>query len=88
MVRLLAWAAVSVLGTGCASQQHPPAASPIGFPVLPPIEGADPSIRRKQTIQVPTQLIVKRDGNRAEVLLDPKALQALEIDVGKMMYIP
>jgi hypothetical protein len=87
MGRLLAWAVGCVVGAGCVSQQAPPEAPLIGFPVPPPIEGADPSTRRKQTIEVPTQLIVKRDGNRADVALDPRSFKVVEIDVGKKMVI-
>jgi hypothetical protein len=87
MIRLLVWAAAGVLGAGCASQQAPPEAPPIGFPVLPPIVGADPSIRERRTVQVPTQLIVKREGTRAEVALDPGSLRFVEIDVGRKMVV-
>jgi len=86
MARSLFWVAAWALWSGCTSQEATQAPY-IGFPVLPPVEGADPSIRRKQTIEIPTKLIVKRDGNQAIASFDPRSLKAAEIDVGKMMVI-
>lgn len=80
-------AVAALLGAGCASQQAPPEAPLVGFPILPPIAGADPSIRGKQTIEVPTRLIVKRDGIRADVELDPRSFKAVEIEVGRKMVV-
>ena len=38
-------------------------------------------------IQVPTQVIVKRDGNQANVAVDLKSLMPIEITVGQKMVI-
>lgn len=83
MARRIVCALLCALGTGCAAHETPH----IGFPVLPPIEGADPSIRRKRVIQIPTQVLVQRDGNRAEVEIDPRSFKPVEIQVGEKMVI-
>lgn len=87
MARWLAWVVAGALGAGCAPQSNFPEALPVGFPVLPPVEDADPSLRRKRTVEVPTRLLVKRAGNRAEVSLDPASFREVEIDVGWKMVV-
>lgn len=87
MIQLLPCLLALVAAIGCAAQESQQEALPIGFPVLPPIEGADPSIRRKQIIEVPTQVIVKRDGNQAKVTVDPMSFMSFEITVGQKMVI-
>jgi hypothetical protein len=56
-----------------------------GFPVLPPIPNADPSIRRKKAFRLPTRLQVKRTDDQIAVGVDPDSLKAVKLDVGANM---
>jgi hypothetical protein len=56
-----------------------------GFPVLPPVQDADPSIRREKGFRLPTRLLVRRTDNRISVGVDPDSLQPVNLKVGAKM---
>jgi hypothetical protein len=56
-----------------------------GFPVLPPIQNADPSIRRQTEFRLPTRLQVKRTDDQISVGVDPDSLKPVKLDVGANM---
>jgi hypothetical protein len=56
-----------------------------GFPVLPPIPHADPSIRRAQAFRLPTQLQVQRTDDRIAVGVAPESLKSVTLEVGANM---
>jgi hypothetical protein len=56
-----------------------------GFPVLPPIPNADPSIRREQEFRLPARLQVKRTDDQIAVGVDPDSLKRVKLDVGANM---
>lgn len=57
------------------------------FPAPTPIKDADPSVRITQTIQVPTQLAVRRTTDRLSVSIsgDEKSFEDAKIEVGSKM---
>lgn len=62
-------------------------APPIGFPILPPIANADPSIRQPRNVQVPTRLTIERTDSRIGYQFDPAALQTEPLFVGASMIV-
>jgi len=60
---------------------------PHGFPVLAPIEDADPAIRHKETIQVPTKLVFTRREGQLRAEVDNEGFKPVEISVGLKMII-
>ena len=58
-----------------------------GFPRIPPIANADPSIREEREILVPTRLRIRRSENRISVEVDPDSLESIILDVGADMLI-
>jgi len=88
MIQRLTSLLTLVVALGCApGERRQETPIHVGFPVLPPIDGADPSIRRKETIQVPTRLNLKREGTLVGVSLDESTFVAAEIEVGKNMVV-
>jgi len=70
--------------SGCGAAQEDLV---VGFPILPPVEGADSSIRAAQTIQVPTEVSLKRDQNRVAVSVDSCPVKEVRIDLGRNMLL-
>ena len=74
---------------GCVScsrdDEVPPASQFIGFPVLPPIANADPSIRHQEEIQLPTQLRIVRSDDRIAIEVDQDSLEVVTLEVGANM---
>jgi hypothetical protein len=56
-----------------------------GFPVLPPVPNADPSVRREKEFRLPTRLRVKRADDQIELGVDPDSLKPVKLDVGANM---
>src|SRR5947209_5983206 len=56
-----------------------------GFPILPPIPNADPSIRRLKEFRLTTRLQVKRTEDQISVGVDPDSLKPFKLDVGVNM---
>ena len=56
-----------------------------GFPVLPPIPTADPTVRSEKEFRVPTQLRVSRSGPYVGVESVPGELETVKVTVGKDM---
>jgi hypothetical protein len=56
-----------------------------GFPVLPPVPNADPSIRRPKEFRLPTRLLVKRTDDQMAVGVDPASLKLVKVEVGANM---
>src|SRR5207302_10157251 len=64
-------------------------AKSVGFPVLPPIPDADPSVRDKKAFSLPTDsgLRIKRTDDEISVAVDPGRLKSVELRVGKKMVV-
>jgi hypothetical protein len=64
-------------------------AKSVGFPVLPPIPDADPSVRDKKAFSLPTDsgLRIKRTDDQISVGVDPGRLKSVELGVGKNMVV-
>ena len=56
-----------------------------GFPVLPPIANADPTIREDRQILVATQLRIVRSESGISVEADPDSLESITLSVGANM---
>jgi hypothetical protein len=69
----------------------PPQGDPVwqglGFPVLPPIADADPSVRHEVTVGVPTGLKVERTADTLSITVDRDSLETTRIMVGTNMVI-
>lgn len=73
-----------------SSKPDPGVASPpafTGFPILPPIAGADPSVRREVTLCIPDKLHVERTDTTLSAQFDPPSLQRVRVTVGKNMVM-
>lgn len=96
-------AAVPESATGGARASHPPRPAgpapacvgepeirPVGAPGLFPVltlTNAQPELRQRRSLRVPTRLDLRRDGNRFEVAWDPRALEPVEVSVGCHMLL-
>lgn len=67
-----------------SAEAHPPFR---GFPVLPPVADADPSVREPRTFRVPTRLRVARKDDQLLVEVDQTTLQEITLQVGRNMLI-
>jgi hypothetical protein len=56
-----------------------------GFPVLPPVPTADPSVRHEEVFRLPTRLRLRRTDGRLSVGIDPGSLEPVQLQVGKDM---
>jgi hypothetical protein len=56
-----------------------------GFPILPPITNANPSIRVPLLVHVPTKLKIERASDRLSVEIDKSSLEATNLMVGTNM---
>ncbi len=77
---------VAIICAGCRTPPQstsPPVA--LGFPIVPPISDADPSVRHPVTIGVPTKLTVERTPDTLSITVDRSSLEAAEITVGSRM---
>jgi hypothetical protein len=80
---------VALLVTGptfvCELPAEPPQTPrpSFGFPDLPPIADADPSIRHPVTVSMPTKLKVVRDGDF--ITLTPTDFEDIKLTIGKNM---
>jgi len=61
--------------------------APVGFPVYPPIQDADPQVRERRIVRVPTRLIVELSPQRIGVSVDESSLAEVEISVGHKMVV-
>ena len=92
MTRWLAVVVVCVVafsGTRWVRQatNRPQASQWIGFPVVPPIADADPSVRQTRDVQVPTRLNVVRTADGIGYGLDGNSLETVQLDVGLNMIV-
>jgi hypothetical protein len=58
-----------------------------GFPLLPPIAGADPSIRHPVSVHVPTKLQIERTADMLSVTIDTNGFESTNLMVGTNMVI-
>jgi hypothetical protein len=65
------------------------AAKSVGFPELPPIPDADPSVRDKKAFSLPTDagLRIKRTDDEISAGVYPDRLKSVELGVGKNMVV-
>ena len=56
-----------------------------GFPVIPPIRDADPSIRSQVIVWVPTKLTVERTTDTLSITVDRSSLESTNVMVGSKM---
>ena len=56
-----------------------------GFPILPPIVDADPSIRHSISVRVPTRLKVERTTDMLSVSVDTNSFESTNLTVGTNM---
>ena len=72
---------------GCsATAQSPAESEPFrGFPILPPITNANPSIRLPLLLHVPTKLKIERTTDMLSVQIDRTSLEATNLMVGTNM---
>jgi len=61
------------------------ASAPVGFPELPPIANADPSIRHPKGFKVPTGLQIERTDDRISIAVDARSLESIKLKVGANM---
>ena len=59
----------------------------LGFPVEPPIEGADPSIRHREVVKVPFAIRLTRTKDGVVYGMDGKSLKDVALDVGHRMIL-
>jgi hypothetical protein len=64
---------------------RPPPTNSFGFPLLPPIAGADPSIRHPVSVHVPAKLQIERTADMLSVEIDKSLLEATNLMVGTNM---
>jgi hypothetical protein len=57
----------------------------VGFPILPPVPTADPTVRSEKEFRVPSRLRVCRSGRQVGVEAVPGALETVKVTVGKDM---
>jgi hypothetical protein len=57
----------------------------MGFPVLPSIPTADPSVRSEKAFRLPTRLTVERTDTTLALGLDAASAEAVKVSVGKDM---
>lgn len=78
-----------LLGCSCSVPLEPGAVPPAPFdplfPILPPIEDANPDVRAERIFSVPTQLSVVRDSSRITVAVDSSHWENITVDVGYKM---
>jgi ankyrin repeat protein len=63
------------------------AAAAVGFPVSPPIRDADPQVREKRIVRVPTRLIVVVAPDRITLSIDHNSWAEVELSVGRNMIV-
>jgi hypothetical protein len=82
-------AALAVLPSLSAAAEPPRPAGQgakfAGFPILPPIPTADPSVRHEEVFRLPTRLQVRRTDDQLSVGIDPGSLEPVKVRVGKDM---
>ena len=70
----------------CTTAQSSAESEPFrGFPILPPIRNADPSIRLPLLVHVPTRLKIERTTDMLSVEIDRTSLEATNLMVGTNM---
>jgi len=69
------------------SEDGGPSPAPVGFPAYPPIRDADPRLREKRLVRVPTRVIVEAAPERIGVSVDQRSLAEVEISVGRKMVV-
>lgn len=57
----------------------------IGFPMIGPVDDADPAVRESRSIELPTRLVVKREEERLSYTVDADSLEAVRVSVGRKM---
>ena len=74
------WLALYLSLPSCAPPSHQQ--DVLGFPAIPPIANADPSIREEKEFLVATRLRIVRGENSISVEVDPDSLESITVDVG------
>jgi len=80
---LIAAALMPAFGVDARAQDHRPFFPPMGQP----IEDADPAIRHKETIQIPSRLVFTQSDGVLSVAVDPEGYKPVEISVGLKMIV-
>lgn len=73
--------------TNSTAASEPKPAVWTGFPTPPPIKDADPSIRVRQEIKVPTKLRIERTATRISLTIDEASFQSEQMLVGQNMIV-
>ncbi|HLZ53091.1 MAG TPA: hypothetical protein VKS19_01300 [Verrucomicrobiae bacterium] len=84
MKTIVLMAVTALALVGCAEQRQ---AKFEGFPVLPPIANADPSVRHEVMVTVPTRFFIERTSSTVSFWVDSRSFVRTNISVGTNMLV-